>query len=367
LAIRVAQWATGAVGRAALQELIENPDYQLVGVLVYDPAKAGQDAGALCGLPPTTGVLATSDKDEILAIKPDVVVHAASKAHTVETNAEDICRLLAAGISVITTTSYNHLPTYGADVEATFIEACQQGQSRFHAAGENPGFMFERLVATLTALCKTIDRIDLYEATDVSAVDSRPMLVDLMGMGRPPEDVSIDSPIVKKLDMAYRQALNATADVLGVTLSHVDVSVDATTLSHDLEVLAGTIEAGTVVGQRFSWVGHWSGRTLLAIHEEWVLTRDLPQWGLKPLAPGEKAPLIRAVIKGTPSFDFQLDVGWDGALPTGQHAQPGHLMIAMGAVRAIRDVLAHPPGIVTAPVFGAIQLGGGSESRADGA
>ena len=73
MVIRVAQWATGAVGRAALQELIENPDFQLVGVLVYDPAKAGLDAGALCGLPPTTGVLATTDKDEILALGADVV------------------------------------------------------------------------------------------------------------------------------------------------------------------------------------------------------------------------------------------------------------------------------------------------------
>ncbi|OBH56735.1 dihydrodipicolinate synthase [Mycobacterium sp. E2479] len=356
MAIRVAQWATGAVGRAALQELIENPHYQLVGVLVYDPAKVGLDAAALCGLPPTTGVVATADKDEITALCADVVVHAASKAHAIETNAEDICRLLAAGSTVITTTSYNHLPTYGADTEAAFAKACQQGGSRFHAAGENPGFMFERLVATVTGLSKTIDRIDLYEATDVSAVDSRPMLVDLMGMGRRPEDVSIDSPIIKKLDLAYRQALNATADVLGITLSHIDVAVDATTLPYDIEVLAGTIDAGTVVGQRFSWVGHWSGRPLLAIHEEWVLTRDLPQWGMAPLAPGEKAPLIRAVIRGEPSFELQLDVGSDGQAAVGQHAMPGHLMIAMGAVRAIPYVLAQPPGIVTAPVFGAIQL-----------
>jgi 2,4-diaminopentanoate dehydrogenase len=356
LAIRVVQWATGAVGRGALAELIENPSFQLVGVLVYDPAKAGLDAGALCGLPPTTGVIATSDKDAIFALEAEVVVHTASKAHAVETNAEDICRLLASGTNVITTTSYNHLPTYGAETEAAFVAACQTGGSRFHAAGENPGFMFERLVATVTGLSKSIDRIDLYEATDVSAVDSRPMLVDLMGMGRPPEDVSADSVIIKKLDMAYRQALNATADVLGVTLSHIEVSVDATTLPHDIEVLVGTIEAGTVVGQRFSWVGHWAGRPLLAIHEEWVLTRDLPQWGLIPLAPGEKAPLIRAVIKGVPSFELQLDVGFDGVPVTGQHAQPGHLMIAMGAVRAIPDVLAQPPGIVTAPVFGAMQL-----------
>ncbi|GFG50257.1 dihydrodipicolinate synthase [Mycolicibacterium agri] len=358
MAIRAVQWATGAVGRAALQELVENPDFQLVGVLVYDPAKAGQDAGALCGSPTTTGVRATTDKDEIIDLGADVVVHAASKAHAVETNAEDICRLLTAGTNVVSTTSYNHLPTYGADTESAFIEACRNGGSRFHAAGENPGFMLERLVATVTGLSKTIDRIDLYEATDVSAVESRPMLIDLMGMGRPPEEVSVDSPIIGKLDIAYRQTLNATAEVLGITLSRIDVSVDATTLPYDLEVPAGTIAAGTVVGQRFSWVGHWSERPLLAVHEEWVLTRDLPQWGLRPLAPGEKAPLIRAVIKGDPSFELQLDVGWDAEAPTGRHAQPGHLMIAMSAVRAIPYVLAQPPGIVTAPVFGAIQLAG---------
>jgi 2,4-diaminopentanoate dehydrogenase len=228
LAVRVVQWATGAVGRASLREIIENPDFQLVGVLVYDPAKDGVDAGELCGLPPSTGVLATTDKDAIIGLGADVVVHAASKAHAVETNAEDICRLLAAGCSVITTTSYNHLPTYGEQTEAAFANACAAGRSRFHAAGENPGFMFERLVATVTGLSKSIDRIDLFEATDVSSIDSRPMLVDLMGMGRPPEDVSADSPIIKKLDMAYRQALNATADVLGITLSDIQVSADAT-------------------------------------------------------------------------------------------------------------------------------------------
>lgn len=350
---RVVQWATGAVGRAALREIIEKPDFHLAGVLVYDPAKEGVDAGALCGLPPTTGVLATTDKDRIAQLRPDVVIHTASKAHAVDTNAADICRLLEAGINVITTTSYNHLPTYGADTEAAFVAACRTGGARFHAAGENPGFMFERLVATVTGLSKTVDRIDLYEATDVSGVDSRPMLFDLMGMGRPPADVSIDSPIVKKLDIAYRQALNATADVLGIELDSVEVSVDATTLPHDIEVKAGTIEAGTVVGQRFSWVGHWAGRALLAIHEEWVLTRDLPQWGLSPLKPGENVPLIRAEIRGDPSFTLQLDVGGG---PSGTETMPGHLMIAMSAVRAIPYVLAQPPGIVTAPVFGAIRL-----------
>jgi hypothetical protein len=43
--VRVLQWATGAVGRAELHELITHPDYDLVGVLVYDPAEEGCDVG----------------------------------------------------------------------------------------------------------------------------------------------------------------------------------------------------------------------------------------------------------------------------------------------------------------------------------
>ncbi len=194
MTIRVVQWATGAVGLPQLQELIEHPDYELVGVLVYDPAKAGLDAGTLCGLPDTGGVLTTADKEAIFALGADVVIHAASKAYPVETNSEDIRRLLASGSSVISTTSYNHLPTYGADVEAMFVDACLTGGSRFHAAGENPGFMMERLVATVTGLSKHVERIDLYEAVDVSDIASPQMMFDLMGMGRKPEEITVDSP-----------------------------------------------------------------------------------------------------------------------------------------------------------------------------
>ena len=144
------------------------------------------------------------------------------------------------------------------------------------------------------------------------------MLVDLMGMGRPPEDVSVDSPIIKKLDMAYRQTLNATADVLGITLSDIDVSRRTPPRSPTTSrSRVGTIDAGTVVGQRFSWVGHLVGPST-AGHPRGVGAHPRPpQWGLKPLAAGEKAPLIRAVIQGMPSFELQLDVGWDDEVPAG--------------------------------------------------
>ena len=67
---RVIQWATGNTGQRALREVIRHPSYDLVGVLAYDPAKDGVDAGDLCG-EGRTGVLATTDRDAILKVEAD--------------------------------------------------------------------------------------------------------------------------------------------------------------------------------------------------------------------------------------------------------------------------------------------------------
>src|SRR3954451_12606027 len=65
--LRVVQGETGTVGAGAMRGVISHPELELVGVRVYSEAKAGKDAGELCGLPPT-GVIATRDIDAILAL-----------------------------------------------------------------------------------------------------------------------------------------------------------------------------------------------------------------------------------------------------------------------------------------------------------
>ena len=44
---KVIQFATGNVGRLALQGILDHPDLELVGVWVHSPDKAGRDAGEL--------------------------------------------------------------------------------------------------------------------------------------------------------------------------------------------------------------------------------------------------------------------------------------------------------------------------------
>ena len=67
---RVVQWATGNIGKRSLRAVIEHPNLSLVGLYVHSEAKAGRDAGELCGIGPV-GVKATRNIDEIIALEAD--------------------------------------------------------------------------------------------------------------------------------------------------------------------------------------------------------------------------------------------------------------------------------------------------------
>jgi hypothetical protein len=343
---RVVQWATGAVGSAQLREVIDDPRLELVGLLVFDPDKVGTDAGAFVGRG-TTGVIATNDKDAILALDADLVLHAASKAFSQNTNTDDIVRLLESGKDVITTTSYNHLPTYGSEAHELIASACERTGARFHAAGEHPGFMFERLAVGLTALSQRVDRITVQEIVDCRGVSAREMLVDLMGMGKAPAEITTESPMFRAVSIQYEQAIGAAADVLGLTIDEIRPSIRTATAAHDVEVRCGTLPAGTVVGQILCWSGFRDGSPVLVAEEHWTVT-DIPQWDLE--LDGDF--LIRVHVEGAPSLRLDLRVGNDevDGLPG---VGGGQLAVAMTAVRAIPDVRRAPAGVVNPTVFGA--------------
>ena len=61
---RVIQWASGGVGRAAMQAVQAHPDLELVGCWVHAPEKDGVDIGTLLSLPPI-GVSATGDVEAL--------------------------------------------------------------------------------------------------------------------------------------------------------------------------------------------------------------------------------------------------------------------------------------------------------------
>lgn len=345
--VKIIQWATGAVGLPQLRAVIDTPGYELAGLFVYSADKAGQDAGILAGRAPI-GVLATNDKAEILALDADLVLHAASKGFAENSNSDDIVALLETGKSVITTTTYNHLATYDPKLKARIEAACAKSGARFHAAGEHPGFMLERLAVSLTALSQRVDRITVQELVDCSRIREEAMLVSLMGMGKQPEEISAQSPMFRAVSVQYEQALAAAADQLGMTIERIESDVRVGTVDHDTEVACGVLPAGNVVGQIMRWTAIVEGEPRLVCEEYWTAANDIPDWGFSL----DGHFLVRILIEGVPSMKLDLVIE-NGSLEDYEGSSGGHIAVAMTAVRAIPYVLAAPAGVVVPEIFGA--------------
>jgi hypothetical protein len=81
-----------------------HPHMVLAGVYFHGQDKVGRDAGELCGTA-STGITTTASVGQIVELEPDCVLYMPSSL-----NLDELCRLLAAGINVVTTCGTFHHP-----------------------------------------------------------------------------------------------------------------------------------------------------------------------------------------------------------------------------------------------------------------
>jgi 2,4-diaminopentanoate dehydrogenase len=179
--LRVVQWATGNIGTRALREVIRHPDLELVGLVVYDPAKAGVDAGSLCG-EPATGVLATVDHQAAISLDADCVLYMPRAA-----DVDEVIAMLSRGTNIVTTCG--DLMAGGAALSdedrPRIAAACLDGGSSIYATGSSPGFITEALPFVLLSLQRTTELVVIEEYADLSQRNSPHLLFEQMGYGRP--------------------------------------------------------------------------------------------------------------------------------------------------------------------------------------
>ena len=97
---RVFQFATGNVGTEMVKRIVEHPDLELIGLYCYSEEKIGRDAGAIAGIG-ALGVEATNRIEDVIAAKPDC-----ANCNGVWPDIDLFCRLLEAGINVVTTSDW---------------------------------------------------------------------------------------------------------------------------------------------------------------------------------------------------------------------------------------------------------------------
>jgi hypothetical protein len=327
---RVVQWATGNIGSRSLRHIIEHPGLVLAGVYVTSEAKSGRDAGDLCGLPPT-GVTATSDIDEILALGADCVLYMPASC-----DLDQVCDILASGTNIITTRGEFHHPGSMRTADRERVDrACAERGASIHSTGSSPGFISEAIPLVLASIQRRLDAVTINEYADLSSRDSPDMLFDLMGFGHsaaefPQERFAYGAS-------SFGPSLRLIAEAVGLPLDSVTATGEVALTPEEITIAAGTLEAGTVAAQRMTVTGTRAGRALLSFTATWYCTIALdPAWTVRGNG-------WRVQVDG----DAPLDIDIRFAVPAGRMSETTPGYTANRAVNAIPYVCAAPPGIRT--------------------
>jgi len=329
-ALRVVQWATGNIGTYALRAVIEHPHLELAGVYVHSDAKAGRDAGELCGLDPV-GVIATRDVDEIVAVDADCVLYMPAAC-----DFDEVCTLLTSGANVVSTRGeFHRAESLDPEVRKRIEVACEQGRTSIHSTGSSPGFISEALPLVLASIQRRIDGLAIHEFADLSQRDSPDLLFRIMGFGKDP--AAFDQRRWAHGAGSFGPSLRLVAEALGLPLDEVTSAGEVAVASRRVEIAAGPIEAGTVAAQRMNVSGRRGGETLLSFSANWYCTTSLePAWDLR-------ATGWRVTVDG----DAPLDIEITFPIPLDRMAATTPAYTANRAVNAIAAVCAAPPGIRT--------------------
>ncbi|BDB44833.1 MULTISPECIES: NAD(P)H-dependent amine dehydrogenase family protein [Mycobacterium] len=342
MAIRVAQLGTGNVGIHSLRALITNPEFELTGVWVSSDAKAGKDAAELAGLEQATGVKATTDLDAVLATAPQCAVYNAMADNRLPEALEDYRRVLAAGINMVGSGPvflqypWQVLPQ---NLIEPIEEAARQGNSSLYVSGIDPGFANDLLPMALAGTCQSVEQVRCMEIVDYATYDSAVVMFDVMGFGRPMEDIPmLLQPGV--LSLAWGSVVRQLAAGLGISLDEVTEKYVRVPAPEAFDIASGHIAQGSAAALRFEVLGMLDGRPAVVLEHITRLREDLcPDWP-QPAQPGGS---YRVEITGEPSY--AMDICLSSRL--GDHNHAGLVATAMRIVNAIPAVVAAPPGIRT--------------------
>ena len=341
--IPVAAIGTGNVGKHALTQLITDPRFKLTAVWVSSESKAGKDAAELAGLSDSTGILATTDLDAVLATNPACAVYTAMADNRLPEALEDYRRILAAGVNVVGSSAvflqhpWKVLPE---DMVAPIEDAAKAGNASVFVNGIDPGFANDLLPMALAGTCQNIQQIRCMEIINYDTYDSATVMFDVMGFGgRLDETPMLLQPGV--LSLAWGSVVRQLAAGLGIELDEVTETHVRVPAPEDFDIAAGHIEKGTTAAMRFEVRGMKDGEVAVVLEHVTRLRDDLcPDWP----QPAQHGGSYRIEITGEPSYALDLCL----SSPNGDHNHAGLVATAARVVNAIPAVVDAQPGIVTA-------------------
>jgi 2,4-diaminopentanoate dehydrogenase len=332
---RVIQWASGNVGRAAMEGVLDHPDLELAGCWVHSPAKDGQDLGTLLGRDPI-GVAATRDVDELLALDADCVVYSPIFADEVV-----VALILESGKNVVTPLGWFYPPS---EDRARLDAVCRSAGVTLHGTGIHPGGITERFPLMVSALSGSITRVRAEEFSDIRTYGAPDVIRDWMLFGKTLEE-SRQSIMAEALGAGFRQSVHMVADELGFDLDpQLRTTHEMAVATEPIDSPIGPIGPGLVAAQRFRWEGLVDGQPVVTAAVNWLMGEEHldPPWRFGP--DGEH---FEVEVTGDPSCLVTFRKLHPDSVADGLERNRGIVATAMHCVNAVPYVCEAEPGLRT--------------------
>jgi hypothetical protein len=337
MAYRVIQWATGNLGRAAIEGIVSHPELELVGCWVSGAAKDGRDAGEIAGIGPI-GVRATTDAAALVALDADCVLYSPLLGKPVE-----VAALLRSGKNVVTPLGW-FFPDRASASVAALEAACREGGVTLHGTGIHPGGITERFPLMISALSRNVRHVRAEEFSDIRSYAAPNVVRDVMLFGKPPEEAA-KSPMLRILGAGFAQSIDMIAAALGFDLDpEKRTRHEMAIATRPIDTPVGTLAPGTVAAQRFAWEGTVRGEAVVTAAVNWLMGEEHldPPWRFGPERERFEIevtgdPPARVTFHGLHPADFRA----------AQARNPGMVATANHCVAAIPFVCRAAPGIAT--------------------
>lgn len=326
--LRVIQWTTGKVGKHSLRAILDDPRLELAGVYAWSEAKKGVDAGELCGRP-ATGVLATNDIDELIALGADTVLYTPFEA-----DLEQAIRLLEAGLDVVSTNLFLNVGGIRGEVKERLEAACSKGNSSLYITGINPGWI-NSVISSFTAICRNVESVAITESADCSVYESVETW-GFLGMGEAGGATEELMGRAQAWLILFRDAVERIGAALGLVFDDIEFFCEYATAAETVDLGWFCMEKGTNAALRGGWNGKVGGKTAVNITVIWYLTKKLAEgWDIDE-------DQYHLVVKGEPSIDSRI------RLIPAEHWKnhDWDIMTALPAVSALPQIKAARAGVL---------------------
>ena len=243
--IKVALMGLGAIGRGIARCALQKAELEIVAAVDLDPSRVGRKLSDVLDAPAPEVIIGSDAASEMRKAQGGVLLHATgSRLLGVE---GELAQALTAGLFVVSTCEELSYPWLRhPEIAERLDKLAQKRKLALLGTGVNPGFVMDRLPATVGAVCGRVDRVRVTRVVDSRSRRKQLQIKTGAGMNEEEFDRGVDEGALGHVGLMESAALAALG--VGLEVDEVDESIDPVEADEDMQGDGFRVPKGGIVG-----------------------------------------------------------------------------------------------------------------------